>query len=178
MITQVKGNQKNLFQQIKQGCRLQKPIASRKDPLEKAHGRLEQRKYEVFSALPMLKKWRNDWGLITNIIRVTRYRERLNSDKKSTQEIHYYVSNRKLCVDNYAQAIREHWHIENKLHYVKDVAFQEDRGLRCVNPAVFSSCIDFALNRLRNSGCQNIKNKVYELSLNINNLLSDKSLCI
>lgn len=157
---------------------MQKPLATQKDPLEKAHGRLEQRTYEVFSALPMLKKWQNDWGLVTNIIRVTRYRERLNSSQKSTQEIHYYVSNRLLPVERYARAIRQHWYIENKLHYVKDVSFQEDRGLRRVNPALFSTCIDFALNRLRYSGCDNIKSKLYELSLNIKNLLGDDSLMI
>jgi hypothetical protein len=144
--------------------------------LEKAHGRLEQRTYEVFSALPMLKKWQNDWGFVTNIIRVTRYRERLNSPQKSTQEVHYYVSNRLLTVEKYARAIRQHWYIENKLHHVKDVSFQEDAGQRRINPAIFSTCIDFALNRLRSSGFGNIKGKLYELSLNINNLLGDEGL--
>ncbi len=151
-------------------------MAIQKDPLEKAHGRLEQRTYEVFSALPMLKKWQNDWGLVTNIIRVTRCRERLNSPQKSTQEVHYYVSNRLLPVEKYARSIRQHWYIENKLHHVKDVAFQEDKGQRRVNPALFSTCIDFALNRLRSLGCDNIKSKIYELSLNIKNLLNDEVL--
>ena len=126
----------------------------------------------------MLKKWQNDWGLVTNIIRVTRYRERLNSPQESTQEVHYYVSNRLLPVEKYARAIRQHWYIENKLHHVKDVAFQEDRGLRRVNPALFSTCIDFALNRLRYSGGLNIKGKLYEISLNIKNLLNNEKLML
>jgi predicted transposase YbfD/YdcC len=126
----------------------------------------------------MLKKWQNDWGLVTNIIRVTRYRERLNSSQESTQEVHYYVSNRLLPVEKYARAIRQHWYIENKLHHVKDVAFQEDRGLRRVNPALFSTCIDFALNRLRYSGELNIKGKLYEISLNIKNLLNNEKLML
>jgi hypothetical protein len=126
----------------------------------------------------MLKKWQNDWGLVTNIIRVTRYRERLNSPQESTQEVHYYVSNRLLPVEKYARAIRQHWYIENKLHHVKDVAFQEDRGLRRVNPALFSTCIDFALNRLRYSGELNIKGKLYEISLNIKNLLNNEKLML
>lgn len=178
LIVQLKKNQKHLAQQVKHGCCLQKPLAIQKDQLEKAHGRLEQRTYEVFSARPMLEKWQNDWGLVTNIIRVTRYRERLNSTQKSTQEVHYYVSNSLLSVEKYARAIRQHWYIENKLHHVKDVSFQEDKGLRRINPGIFSTCIDFALNRLRYSGCNNIKRKIYELSLNIKNLLKNECLMI
>ena len=173
LITQVKNNQKALADQLKHGCALQKPLATQTDPLEKAHGRLEQRTYEVFSALPMLKKWQNDWGLVTAIIRVTRHRERFKSPQKRTQDVHYYVSNRLISVEKYAKAIRQHWFIENKLHYVKDVSFQEDKGQRRINPALFSTCIDFALNRLRKSGCDNIKKKIYELSLNINNLIGE-----
>ena len=124
----------------------------------------------------MLKNWQKEWGLVTTIIRVTRYRERLRSSQKRTGEVHYYVSNRLLPVAHYALSIRQHWYIENKLHYVKDVAFQEDRGLRRMNPTLFSICIDFALNRLRYLGCNNIKSKLYELSLNINILLKYEKL--
>ena len=121
----------------------------------------------------MLDKWQNEGGSIAQVIRVTRFRQRLNSKQKETEEVHYYVSNRSFSAEISSQAIRRHWYIENKLHYVKDVAFQEDANIKRVNPFVFSTCIDFALNRLRKSGCKNIKNKLYEISLNIKNLMND-----
>ena len=173
LLTQVKENHKTLLRQLEHGCHIQRPLAFQDDGWEKAHGRLERRQYEVFSSRPMLDKWQNEWGLIEQVIRVTRFRQRLNSTQKETEEVHYYASNRSLPAEISSQAIRRHWYIENKLHYVKDVAFQEDANIKRVNPLVFSTCIDFALNRLRKNGCKNIKNKIYEISLNIENLISN-----
>jgi predicted transposase YbfD/YdcC len=147
----VKKNQKTLLNQIQHGSSIQKPDAIFESGWEKHHGRLEHRKYESFSALPMLKKWQDDWSAITQVVRVTRYRERLNSKEKRSEETSFYVLNRTLPIED-IQAIRNHWHIENKLHYVKDVAFREDKSIKRVNPAIFSTCIDFALNRLRSYG--------------------------
>ncbi len=171
LLTQIKENQKTLLKQVEHGCHIQRCLAFHDDGWEKAHGRLERRQYEVFSSRPMLNKWQNEWGSIEQIIRVTRFRQRLSSQQKETEEVHYYGSNRSLPVETSSQAIRRHWYIENKLHYVKDVAFQEDANIKRVNPFIFATCIDFALNRLRKSGCKNIKNKIYEISLNIENLI-------
>lgn len=173
LLTQVKENQKVLLKQLKHGCHIQRPLSFHDGGGEKAHGRLERRQYEVFSSRPMLDKWQNEWGSIAQVIRVTRFRQRLNSTQQETKEVHYYVANRSLSAELSSQAIRRHWYIENKLHYVKDVAFQEDVQTKRVNPFIFSTCIDLALNRLRKSECKNIKNKIYEFSLNIKNLLHD-----
>ena len=173
LLTQVKENQKTLLKQLEHECHIQRPLDFHDEGWEKAHGRLERRQYEVFSSSPMLDKWQNEGGSIAQVIRVTRFRQRLNSKQKETEEVHYYVSNRSFSAEISSQAIRRHWYIENKLHYVKDVAFQEDANIKRVNPFVFSTCIDFALNRLRKSGCKNIKNKIYEISLNIKNLMND-----
>lgn len=174
LLTQVKENQKTLLKQLEHGCRIQPPLDFHDDGWEKAHGRLERRQYEVFSSRPMLDKWQNEWAAIAQVIRVTRFRQRLNSKQQKTEEVHYYASNRNLSAEISSQAIRRHWYIENKLHYVKDVAFQEDSHIKRVNPFVFSTCIDFALNRLRKIECKNIKNKIYEISLNIENLMKDR----
>ncbi len=50
--------------------------------------------------------------------------------EKSFKEVHYFISSRKqLSAQNYAKRIREHWWIENKLHWVKDVILYEDNSL-------------------------------------------------
>jgi len=38
----------------------------------------------------------------------------------------YYISNLTISAKEFLHIIRSHWAIENSLHYVKDVAFQED----------------------------------------------------
>lgn len=178
LITQVKNNQKILLKQIQHGCRIYNRLELFESEWEKHHGRLEYREYESFSALPMLDKWQDEWGSITQVIRVTRHRERLGSSQDMTAEVSYYVSNRQIPIEQAQQAIRRHWHIENKLHYVKDVSFCEDKNVKRINPLLFSTCIDFALNRLRLAGCTNVKNKIYEISLDINKLLNDQELLL
>lgn len=156
--------------QIEHGCDAQKPLGVHEDEWEKHHGRLERRTYELFSALPMLAKWQNDWSDIVQIIRVTRQREAIGYGAVS-EDVSYYVMNRSLPLTLAHTAIRRHWFIENKLHYVKDVAYHEDLATRRVNPCIFSTCIDFALNRLRIDNCDNIKGQLYE-----NSLLLDKAI--
>jgi len=173
LITQVKGNQKALLGQIKHGCKIQKPVDTIVEDWEKSHGRLEQRGYEVFSALPMLNKWQEDWSYIQNIIRVTRFRQRLYGGEEPSQEVTYYASNASFSAQEYSQYIRQHWFVENKMHHVKDVSFQEDKTVKRVNPFIFSACIDFSLNRLRKNKDMSIKQKIYQSSLNVFSFLED-----
>ena len=46
-------------------------------------------------------------------------------------------------------AIRHHWHVENKLHYTRDVTFLEDLSRIRHNPGVFARLRSFAYNILR-----------------------------
>ncbi len=45
---------------------------------------------------------------------------------KVTNEIRWYISNLTEDAETFLYIIRSHWRIENSLHYVKDVAYQED----------------------------------------------------
>ena len=54
--------------------------------------------------------------------------------------------------------VRSHWRIENRLHYVRDVTFNEDRSqVRCgATPQVMATCRNLALALLRQAGTPNI----------------------
>ena len=150
--------------QLEHGCKTQQPVEVYEDPIEKAHGRIEQRIYEVFDTLPMLRKWQEDWPYIRQVIRVTRHREEMRK-RASTLTVHYYVSNRPLKATEYAKYIRDHWLIENKVNHIKDVAFREDAMTKRCNPYIYSTCIDIALNILRITDVKNIKSSLYKNSL-------------
>ena len=146
MITQVKDNQETLRKQLEHGMKIQKPIDRFKSEWECAHGRIEQRIYEVFEAEKCLRKF-PEWKEIRQMIRVQRIRE-IKGGKISIEEP-IYVCNDFLKAKDYAKYIREHWFIENSLNYVKDVSFLEDSSKRHINPVNFSTCISFALNIIR-----------------------------
>ena len=54
--------------------------------------------------------------------------------------------------------VRAHWHIENKLHYVRDVTYDEDRSQirKGSGPRVMASLRNIAIGILRLAGTKNI----------------------
>lgn len=87
------------------------------------HGRIETRNYQVVKAsdIPELAGWP---GCKSAAV-VTSTRE--IGDQKST-ESRYYISSLLPNAETIAKAIRGHWGIENSLHWVLDVEFDEDRS--------------------------------------------------
>ena len=73
---------------------------------------------------------------------------------KPLQQTNYYISSLFTSAVEFAQAIRAHWGIENRLHWVKDVIFGEDSALfRDYNAATNWSFIrTLAINVARMSG--------------------------
>ena len=52
---------------------------------------------------------------------------RSEGDKAPAEPIiHYYISSAELSAEKLAEAARQHWYIENKLHWSLDVALRED----------------------------------------------------
>jgi predicted transposase YbfD/YdcC len=49
-------------------------------------------------------------------------------DGKTRTTRHYHLSSRPLAPDAYLAAARSHWSIENGLHWVLDMTFDEDRA--------------------------------------------------
>jgi len=87
------------------------------------HGRIETRTIRVTSEIAWLKE-RHAWVGLKSIIAVTATRE---SGNKVTEETRYFISS--LSANNPAKleyAVRAHWAIENNLHWVLDIAFDED----------------------------------------------------
>lgn len=62
-------------------------------------------------------------------------------------------------------AIRGHWHIENALHYTRDVTFQEDQSRIRHNPGVFARLRSFAYNILRRNRTSTFSQDRYAAAL-------------
>ena len=69
-------------------------------------------------------------------------------------------------------AIRQHWGIENRSHYVRDVSLFEDASRIRTKPSIFARFRTFALNILRANRVSNISKELYVNALNLDNMLS------
>ena len=121
--------------------------------LDKGHGRIEERTVAVAREVDWLDGTRRFPGEtrlpgVTCLIRVT---SRAELKDRCRLETRYYVSSAPLSAARAAAAVRDHWQIENGLHWVLDVVFAEDqsrlrKGHGARNMAVVRH---FAFNLLR-----------------------------
>ena len=121
-ILSVKGNQKELLQEIESRFNHQRP-SDIDETIDKGHGRIEIRKCETITDLRYLNESGN-WEGLKTIVKITAQRE---TDKKQETEVRYYISSVEDNAKNFNSYIRQHWGIENKLHWTLDMIFDEDR---------------------------------------------------
>jgi len=78
-------------------------------------------------------------------------REFKNSNKPTETAKRYYISSLQVKPEDFQKAIRSHWSIENKLHWVLDVAFSEDASRKRQGNSAqnFSILKKIALNLLK-----------------------------
>jgi predicted transposase YbfD/YdcC len=94
------------------------------ETVEKDHGRLETRRYYQSDDLAWFAD-KGKWEGLASVGLVESLRE---LGGKTTVERRYYLSSLKLDVETFARAVRGHWGVENKLHWVLDVCFREDQS--------------------------------------------------
>ena len=117
----VKKNQKKLYNKIEKVSKNEKPV-SKFCERDKSHGRDINREILVFNNS---EDKNTKWKKIKSLIKVKRWGIR---GKEEYEKISYYISSLTATAEQFASKIRGHWHIENKLHWVKDVIFGEDNS--------------------------------------------------
>jgi len=97
--------------------------ARRYETQGKGHGREESRYYFVCRVpedLPDASRWFNLKAVGIAVSETQR-------DGKVCNEVRYYILSKYLSGRGFADAVRDHWGIENRLHWQLDVTFQEDQ---------------------------------------------------
>jgi predicted transposase YbfD/YdcC len=126
---------------------------------EKGHGREENRWYYLCPVPDDLPD-RHRWPKLKAIGMVISNTQR---DGKDCNEIRYYILSKYISGRRFADAVRSHWGIENRLHWQLDVTFQEDqcRIRKGHADANFSILRRTALSLLKNDSTSKvgIKNK-------------------
>lgn len=125
----------------------------RHDTVDADHGRLESRRHAVCHDVAWLtadRRFPGEWRFqdLAMIAMVEATTERAG---KTSVERRYYLSSAKLSAKRFAAAVRAHWHVENRLHWVMDVVFHDDLvRLRTENgPANMAAVRHMSLNLIR-----------------------------
>jgi len=131
----VKGNQATIFDELKNAFesamspdrpprRLQEHEVS--DTQKKPPGRYEKRIYYTMP-VPKKTKDRGDWKRIRSIGLTITYRSSSPDDWRDG-EVRYFIMSFTSDAERFGTAVRQHWDIENSLHWVMDMTFREDES--------------------------------------------------
>ena len=89
---------------------------------ERSHGRDEFRACYVFDAKEVVTD-RASWRDLKSVVVIVSSRA---VNGRATDEVRYYISSRRASAKAFAASVRNHWGIENGLHWVLDVCFGDD----------------------------------------------------
>jgi predicted transposase YbfD/YdcC len=94
------------------------------ETVEKDHGRFEIRRYYQSAERDWFADRSKGEGL-RSLGMVESVRE---VEGQTSVERRYFLSSLPLGVQTFARAVRSHWGVENKVHWVRDVCFREDQS--------------------------------------------------
>jgi predicted transposase YbfD/YdcC len=151
----LKGNKTALHAEVVEAFKEGGTIVSTHEHHDKGHGRVEQRNVEVMAAFEVLSDERySEWKGLQTLTKVHTRRFTISTGKTEV-DVRYYISSLPIDTDaaKLGKIIRDHWQIENNLHWSLDVIFGEDKSTkREINAAINLSVLKkMALSILKNT---------------------------
>ena len=125
----VKNNWPNLHAEIARA--FDDPAVPRRpvhDTTDGDHGRIEQRRHAVLHDVAFLNTDRRFPGepRFPGLKAIAMVKTEVERNGTTSRECRFYISSLALDAELFARAVRQHWHIENRLHWTLDVVFHED----------------------------------------------------
>jgi predicted transposase YbfD/YdcC len=120
----LKGNQGTLYEDV--ALLLDDPelnVSAARPVVEGDHGRIETRTATVSTEIDWLQN-KHQWPGLQAIGKVVRVRE---TAEKTTTETSYYLLSTALSAERLNGVVRQHWGVENSLHWRLDVVMNEDQ---------------------------------------------------
>ncbi len=177
----IKKNQRHSLEEIETIYR-KKKITDTASTKEKNRGRIEKRSCEIMSSSKFSEEFLKQWPSVKTVARIERVRntkdvrfvvlskeagkrfKKNKKDRKETREVIYYISSKKLSAMRFLEEVREHWAIENKLHWQLDVTFHEDswrtrRKVAAQNLSVVRKMAFNIISRCKQKGSKRLKMK-------------------
>jgi predicted transposase YbfD/YdcC len=149
----LKGNQSGLREDVELLARTAQAkefvgtTVSQDTTVDGDHGRIETRTTTVIHGVSWLQE-RHDWPGLQGVVMVQSTRQ---LEARTEQETRFYITSLTLPAHQIGPMVRQHWAVENSLHWVLDMVFRDDEcRVRTQHaPANFTTLKHMALNLLR-----------------------------
>lgn len=155
----VKANQPSLLEDIKQAFAEQwwmSDTLSEFSSVDAYAGRIEERRLKVSTAM----QGYSDWPGMKRVLKMARKITCKRTGVRREEEAYAITSldRGQASEEQLLRLWREHWHIENKLHYVRDVTYREDKSAVRTGsiPEVIAALRNAAITVMRAGGAINI----------------------
>ena len=174
-ILALKGNQTYLKEDVESMCKRMEPD-SENEVVEKGHGRIETRNCKVFNKIDLLED-QEKWCELKSVIQICAQRE---IKDKITTETRLYISSLNHDASAFNQYIRQHWSVENNLHWTLDMTFREDEQRKRDKHSAqnFAIVRKIALNLLKQEDSKKLSLKTKRLKAGWDNIFLLKILKI
>jgi len=173
LLVRVKDNQPTLHATLAGLCATGCPFDSFETVDRRRHGRQEHRRVEVFDTAGQLDTpWQTLVSCVARVSRLTYIKDTRTGLWATREEVGYYPCQTRYGAKVLGGAIRAHWGIENRAHYVRDVTLGEDASRIRTRPGVMARIRSVALNILRANGVQNISLALYANAVSFDQLLA------
>ncbi len=173
LLVRVKDNQPTLHATLAGLCATRCPFDSHETVDRRRHGRQEHRRVEVFDTAGQLDApWQALVSCVARVSRLTYIKDTRSGLWATREEVGYYPCQTRHGAKLLGSAIRAHWGIENRAHYVRDVTLGEDASRIRTKPGVMARIRSVALNVLRANGIQNISEALYANTVSFDQLLA------
>lgn len=163
----LKANQGKLFEAVQVHFEQSHPI----DVATQVERTRERQIERIITVLAPPTRIDPAWVGLQRVVKVERKGTRAG---KPFEETMFYLSSLTLDADQFAQRIRDHWQVENNLHWVKDVVLAEDRSPLCAGYALTNFAIirTIVVNLFRLNGFASITKGIRAVAHDIHRLFS------
>jgi len=104
-----------------------RPIVLEAEDTDKGHGRVEVRRVRVTACLAWVES-RKLWKGLTHLVEINRERTVIKTGVTSVETAFFIASGPVKSAAEASRFLRQHWSIENSLHWILDMAFGEDQA--------------------------------------------------
>lgn len=172
-LVQLKGNQPRLQAHARQ-LALQPPVRTESSHDIGRRNRIERRTVKVWPLPPEFgsEPWHRRFRTLVHVERHIERFETKSAEWRPSHESSLYLSDLPHDRVEWGDTIRRHWHIENRLHWVRDETLGEDSSRIRHNPGIFALLRSFALNILRFNAETNISQALYCNTLDFDRVLA------